>query len=325
MANESIPGVTLGIWGPDGEYVRSFGVADKASHAPMQTDSYSRIGSLTKTFTITALLQLVDQKKLGLDDPIAKYIPGVPSGDVITLRLLAQMQSGLVTYDGVAEFEKAYSGDPHRSFTPAQLLSYALDKPLQFPPGTRFDYCNTNTVLLGLVVEKQSGQSLADYVSEHILKPLKLIHTSTPATSAFPDPHPQGYTVLDGTPRITTDWNPSWGWSNGNMISTLDDMRIWARAPSSGELFSEATRRERFASALPMDAEKHAVYGLGAFDVGGWVGHSGSMPGFQTIVFGLPQTKTTLVFFINTDVPHDASTSLARAITEIISPEHVYR
>src|SRR5205814_8253845 len=67
-ANESIPGVIVGIWGPDGEYVRSFGVAVKASHAPMQTDSYSRIGSLTKTFTITALLQLVDQKKLGLDD-----------------------------------------------------------------------------------------------------------------------------------------------------------------------------------------------------------------------------------------------------------------
>jgi D-alanyl-D-alanine carboxypeptidase len=102
MANESIPGAIVGIWGPDGTYVRSFGVADKVSHAPMRTDSYNRIGSLTKTFTITALLQLVDQKKVGLDDAIAKYIPGVPSGDVITLRLLAQMQSGLVTYDGVA-------------------------------------------------------------------------------------------------------------------------------------------------------------------------------------------------------------------------------
>jgi D-alanyl-D-alanine carboxypeptidase len=180
-------------------------------------------------------------------------------------------------------------------------------------------------VLLGLVVEKQSGQSLANYVGEHILKPLKLAHTSTPTTSAFPDPHPQGYTILDGTPRTTTDWNPSWGWSNGNMIDTLHDMRIWARALSSGQLLSEETRRERFASALPMDEQKHAVYGLGAFDEGGWIGHSGSMPGFQTVVFGLPQKQTTLVFFINTDVPHGASTTLARAITEIISPEHVYR
>ena len=323
MTDKSIPGAIVGIWAPDGDYVRAFGVADKRTQAPMQTDFYVRIGSLTKTFTVTALLQLADQGKLRLDDPIAKYVPGVPSGDLITLRLLAQMQSGLVTYDGVPEFEAAFTADPHRTFTPTQLLSYALDKPLQFPPGTKFDYCNTNTVLLGLVVEKLSGQSLADYVSEHILVPLKLTHTSVPTTSALPDPHPQGYTVMDGTERVTTDWNPSWAWSNGNMISTLDDMRIWAHTLSSGELLSEQMRHERFSSALPMS--ETADYGLGAFDADGWIGHSGSTPGFQTVVVGLPEKETTLAFFTNTDVPHDSGTALARAITEIISPGHVYR
>jgi len=243
---------------------------------------------------------------------------------VITLRDLAEMQSGLVTYDGAAEFEDAYNADPQQSFTPTQLLGYALDKPPQFPPRTQFDYSNTNTVLLGLVVEKQSGQSLRDYVSEHILVPLKLTHTSTPITSAVPDPHPQGYTVVDGTERIATDWNPSWGWSTGNMISTLDDMRIWARALSSGQLLSEETRGERFRGALPMNTEKTAIYGLGVFDARGWIGHSGSMPGFQTVAVSLPDKQTTLVFFTNTDVPHAASTTLASAITEIISPEHTY-
>lgn len=323
MADKSIPGAIVGVWGPDGDYVRPFGVADNTTQAPMQTDSYMRIGSLTKTFTITALLQLVDQGKLDLDDPIAKYIPGVPSGDVITLRLLAQMQSGLVTYDGVPEFEAAFIADPQRTFTPTQLLSYALDKPLQFPPGTKYDYCNTNTVLLGLVVEKVSGRSLADYVSEHILVPLKLTHTSIPTTSAFPDPHPQGYTVIDGAERVTTDWNPSWAWSNGNMISTMDDMRIWARTLSSGELLSEGMRHERFSSALPMS--ETAKYGVGAFDTNGWIGHSGITPGYETVVVGLPEEQTTLVIFANTDVPHDVGTALARAITEIVSPGHVYR
>lgn len=322
MADKSTPGAIVGIWGPEGQYVRAFGVADKTSRAPMQTDVYTRIGSLTKTFTITAMLQLVDEGKLRLDDPIAMYVPGVPSGDVITLRLLAQMQSGLVTYDDVPEFEAALTADPQRSFTPQQLLNYALDKPLQFPPGTKFDYCNTNTILLGLVVEKVSGQSLADHVSEHILVPLKLTHTSVPTTSAFPDPHPQGYTVIDGTERVTTDWNPSWAWSNGNMISTLDDMRVWAHALSSGELLSEEMRHERFSSALPMS--ETANYGLGAFDANGWIGHSGSTPGFQTVVVGLPEKQTTLTLFTNTDVPHDTGTALARAITEIISPGHVY-
>ncbi|ORB21323.1 serine hydrolase [Mycolicibacterium moriokaense] len=323
MADKSIPGVIVGVWGQDGDYVRAFGVADQESRAPMRTDFYTRIGSVTKTFTITALLQLVDQGKLRLDDPIAEYIPGVPSGDVITLRLLAQMQSGLVTYDGTPEFEAAFIADPQRTFTPQQLLDFALDKPLQFPPGTKFDYCNTNTVLLGLVVEKVSGQSLADYVSEHILVPLKLTHTSIPTTTAIPDPHPQGYTVIDGAERITTNWNPSWAWSAGNMISALDDMRIWGRALSSGELISEEMRRERFRSALPMS--ESAKYGVGAFETGAWVGHSGVTPGFETVVVGLPEEQSTLVIFANTDVPHEIGTDLARAITEIVSPNHVYR
>lgn len=323
MADLSIPGAVVGVWGPDNTYVQAFGVADTTTQTPMQTDIYTRIGSLTKTFTITALLALIDQGKAGLDDPIAMYVPGVPSGDAITLRYLAQMQSGLVTYDGVPEFDAAFIADPQRTFTPQQLLAYALDKPLQFTPGTQYDYCNTNTVLLGLVVEKLSGQSLADYVREHILVPLKLTHTSIPTSPAFPEPHPQGYTVLDGTARVTTDWNPSWAWSNGNMISTLDDMRVWAQKLSSGELLSEELRHERFRTALPMSA--NARYGVGTFDTNGWIGHSGITPGFETVVVGLPEEQTTLVVFINTDVPHEVGTAVATAVTEIVSPEHVYR
>src|SRR4051812_26548344 len=119
MAAESMPGAIVGIWGPDGDYVRTIGVADKATHAPMQTDSYSRIGSVTKTFTVTALLQLVDQGKLKLDDPISEYIPGVPSGDQITLREMAQMKSGLTTYDDVTAFTDTYlEGPGQRRYQP---------------------------------------------------------------------------------------------------------------------------------------------------------------------------------------------------------------
>jgi len=324
MTEASIPGAIVGIWGPAGDYVRTFGVADTATHTPMQTDFYSRIGSLTKTFTVTAMLQLVDQGKLELDDPISKYVAGVPSGDQITLRELAGMRSGLVTYDDVAAFTDSYIADPHQSFSPAQLLGYALDKPLQFAPGTQYHYCNTNIVLLGLVVEKQSGQRLPDYISEHILAPLKMTHTSFATTAAFPDPHAQGYTVLQGPEQTATDWNPSWAWAAGNMISTLDDMRIWARALGTGTLLTPQTQRQRLDSTVPMNAEKSAFYGLGIFNSGGWIGHTGVIFGYQTAVFYLPQTQTTLAFFTNTDVPHDVGTTLARAITSVISPDHVY-
>jgi D-alanyl-D-alanine carboxypeptidase len=205
------------------------------------------------------------------------------------------------------------------------LLGYVLDKPLQFPPATQYQYSNTNTVLLGLVVEKQSGQSLPDYIREHILTPLKMTHTSFPTTAAFPHPHPQGYTNLQGVERTATDWNPSWAWGAGNMISTLEDMRIWARALATGALLTLETQRQRLDTAVPMNPQASAFYGLGLFNAGGWIGHSGSIFGYQTVALYLPQTQTALVFFINTDMPHQASTTLASAITNVISPDHKYR
>ena len=115
-----------------------------------------------------------------------------------------------------------------------------------FPPGSAFDYCNTNTVLLGVVVEKVSGQSLASFIEQHILKPEGLAHTVFPAGAEFPSPHSQGYLKLpDGKIVDATDWNPSWGWASGNMISTLDDLRVWTRDLALGKLLSPAMKRER--------------------------------------------------------------------------------
>src|SRR4029079_13823122 len=104
------------------------------------------------------VLQLADAGKLALDDPIAKYVDGVPEGDKITLRELARMQSGLVSYSATDGFQQAFFADPQRNFTPRELLDWAFALPNTFPPGAGFEYCNTNTILLGLVVEKVSGQ-----------------------------------------------------------------------------------------------------------------------------------------------------------------------
>jgi D-alanyl-D-alanine carboxypeptidase len=112
MRDASIPGAIVGISSPGGDYVRAFGMADKATKLEMRPDYYTRIGSVTKTFTVTAILQLVDKRKVELDDPISRYVSGVPSGDRITLRELAQMRSGLVTFDDVPEFADSYLADP---------------------------------------------------------------------------------------------------------------------------------------------------------------------------------------------------------------------
>lgn len=329
MSTASIPGAIVGVWGPQGQYIRAAGIADKATGAPMQANFYSRIGSVTKTFTVTAVLQLVDEGKLGLDDPIAKYIDGVPSGDHITLRQLADMQSGLCNYTATDTFREALFADPHRTFSPRELLGYAFARSAVFPPGQGFDYSNTNTVLLGLVVEKVSRQSLPRYIGRHILDALGMSHTSCPTATGFPQPHAHGYTryTANGAETAATDWNPSWAWSAGAMISTLDDLRVWARTVVTGTLLSPAIQQQRLATANQTSSLIEFGYGLGLLNLAGWVGHNGTVPGYQTIAVYLPQKQLTLVILTNTDISYqgtEPSTMLATAITEIVSPEHVY-
>jgi D-alanyl-D-alanine carboxypeptidase len=329
MTAAAIPGAIVGIWGPDGSYVRAFGVADKTTRAPMKTDFYSRIGSVTKTFTVTGVLQLADQGKLGLDDPIAKFVDGVPRGDKITLRQLARMQSGLFNFTESTAFQQAMFADPRQPFTPHELLNYAFAQPNRFPPGEGFEYCNTNTVLLGLVVEKVSGQPLHSYINDHIVAPLGMSHTSFPTTNAFPEPHSQGYTVqtADGKEAAATDWNPSWGWAAGAMISTLDDMHTWAPALATGKLLSPQMQAQRLQTVGSPGMPPQDGYGLGIFNLGGWIGHNGSLPGYQTVAVYLPQKQTTLVILINTDIGYqggEPSTALATAITKELTPDHIY-
>ena len=145
----------------------------------MATDLYMRIGSNSKAFTVTAILMLADQGKLGLDDPIDRYVEGVPSGNQITLRQLAAMRSGLYNY--ADDTNPKLPQQPFRQWTPRELLEIAFRHPLLFPPGSEFDYSNTNTVLLGVVVEKVSGQSLASFIEQNILKPEGMTHTVFPA------------------------------------------------------------------------------------------------------------------------------------------------
>ncbi|WP_018546005.1 serine hydrolase domain-containing protein [Streptomyces sp. LaPpAH-108] len=334
MDEARVPGVTVGIWTPDqGSYVRSFGVADRSDGRRMAPDLYTRIGSETKTFTVTALLQLVDQGKVSLDDPVSRYIGGVPDGDKISLRQLAGMRSGLYNYSDDPDFFKALTSDPQRSFTPRELLDYAFKHPVLFPPGQKFDYSNTNLILLGLVVEQRSGQPLGDYIKDHILDPAGMNRTSLPSGAEFPKPHPQGYTnqTADGKVEETAGWNPSWGWAAGAMVSTLDDLRVWAPTVATGELpdgrrmIDESTQRQRLVT--PPTGVPGAGYGLGIFDVHGWIGHNGSLPGYESLTVYLPSARTTLVVLLNTDIDHDGqepSTLLGQAITRIISPGHVF-
>jgi D-alanyl-D-alanine carboxypeptidase len=329
MKKEKIPGAIVGVWQKGQRpFERAFGVRDKKTKAPMTTRLHMRIGSETKTFTGTAVLQLVKDGKVGLDDPISKYVPGVPNGENITVRELGEMRSGLVSYSANEQWALKLFGNPHQQWEPRELLAYGLDQPPLFAPGTQFNYSNTNTVLLGLLVEKVSGEPLHAFVEKHQLKPLRMTQTRFPTGAEFPKPHAQGYTrqTLNGKEAIATNWNPSWGWAAGAMTSTLRDLRVWAKSVATGSLLTPAiqAQRERFISAAGLEPAK---YGFALFDIAGWIGHNGSLPGYQSLTVYSPKLKTTMVILLNSDIDlngNELSTLVGQAVTKAIAPKNVF-
>ncbi|MFF5981667.1 serine hydrolase domain-containing protein [Streptomyces olindensis] len=323
-----IPGAVVGLWmHGKGCYVRATGVADTVTREPMSVDSSVRIGSETKTFTVTALLELVDDGLIGLDDPISRYVKGVPDGHRITLRHLAEMRSGLFPYTSDPEFDHTLLSEPWRHFSPREVLAYGFRHPNTFAPGEEFQYSNSNLVLLGLVIEKVSGQRLADFIHERVLHPAGLHHTLFPRGDEFPEPHPRGYTDQSPSGEIVdaTDWNPSWAWAAGAMISNLHDLRRWAGILATGRLLSPETQAQRLRT-LPT-GHPGTSYGLGIFETNGGIGHNGSIPGYETVTVQLPERKATLVIMINTDAVvqgQEPSTLLARAVTAVATPDNVY-
>jgi D-alanyl-D-alanine carboxypeptidase len=329
MRREQIPGAIVGVWQQGRPaFEGAFGVRDKKTKKPMSTGLYMRIGSETKTFTGTAVLQLVKEGKVGLDDPISRYLTGVPNGEDITVRELGEMRSGLLSYSANEAWALKFVGNPYFQWAHEELLPYSFTQPPLFAPGTAFNYSNTNTILLGLLVEKVSGETLEAYVGKHLLAPLGMTHTYFPSDAEFPSPHAQGYTeqTLNGKEAIATDWNPSWGWSAGAMISDLHDLRIWAKSVATGSLLSPAVQseRERF---IPAEGLEPARYGFALFDISGWIGHNGSLPGYQSLTVYEPKLKTTMVVLVNSDINlsgNELSTLVGKAVTSVITPKHVF-
>jgi D-alanyl-D-alanine carboxypeptidase len=298
------PGAIVGVQTPQGTWTASYGDADPTTSDPMEVGMYTRIGSVTKTFTGTVIMQLAEQGKLSLDDPISKYVPDVPNGDRIPLRMLANMTSGVASYTRSTAFTDVLFSKPETAWTPEQVLQIGLDGSPVFEPGARFDYSNTNTVLLGMVIEKVTGKPVEDVFREQIFEPLKLQGTSWPAGSTeIPTPHPQGYTLQGNAatpdnPSNATNWNPSWGWTAGELISRMDDLLVYGRALGTGRgLLSEASQTERLRSFPGA-----AGYGIAAGCASGWVGHTGELPGFNTSVFYDTTSDTTIIVQVNSDI-----------------------
>jgi D-alanyl-D-alanine carboxypeptidase len=303
------PGVIVGVQTPKGKWVKAIGIANERSKAPMRASMHQRIGSVTKTFMGALLMQLAGEHKLSLGDKVSQYIEGVPNGDTMTLREVADMTSGVASYTANQPFTQALYSEPERRWRPSELLDVGLrDSPL-FSPGTAFQYSDSNYVLLGLVIRKVEGRPLRAVLRKRIFGPLGLAQTSWPGGSAaLPKPHAQGYTLQGQSsdkPADATKWNPSYAWAAGEMISTVRDLLVYGRAFGTGKgLLRPAQQRERMQSFDPRIPPESATlsYGIGLVDDRGWIGHTGQVPGYTTAVYYNPDIDTTVVVEANSDI-----------------------
>lgn len=303
------PGAVVAVRSPKGTWVDAYGVADLTTGAPLTTDVHHRIGSVTKTFTTTLIMQLVARNKLSLSDPISTYVPNVPNGSEITILQLANMTSGIANYTDDLEFMKLYLTDYSIIWTVDQRLATAFAMPPTSAPGAEFHYSNTNTVLLGEVVEKITGHTLAEELQRQIFDPLRLTATSYPLASAvMPDPHAHGYTNLgivsgaisaDAPLRDTTAWNVSQAGASGEIISRVDDLLTYGRALGTGQGLLPRDAQIQRLSSIPVPSG----YGIGMNCVQGWIGHNGQVPGFNTALYYDTRTDTTVVVEVNGDHP----------------------
>jgi D-alanyl-D-alanine carboxypeptidase len=319
---QGTPGAIIYVDAPgQGTWTAALGVAEIQTGAPMDAANHVRIGSITKTLTATAVLQLVDEGKLGLDDPIARYMPEVPGGAKITIRQLLNMTSGLFNTTEDAKLNQRIDANPGLVWQPRDLLAVAFAHPPYFAPGAGFHYSNTNTEILGLLVEKLTGLPLAKALQQRIFAPLGMNASSLPSVddASIPEPHAHGYlygtntdannallaafagdaagarvTVPVGTlPVDATNWNPSYSWASGSVISNLNDLKLWAKALATGSLLKPSTQRERLAGT-----PHNPSYGLGIdkFEsIGGFIGHNGAVPGFTSFMGYLPERDATII------------------------------
>ncbi|GLZ29998.1 serine hydrolase [Lentzea sp. NBRC 105346] len=275
------------------------GVAKLDTDEPVPLNGRFRVGSITKTFVSVVLLQLNAEGKLDLDAPVDKYLPGLID-KTITVRQVLQHTSGLYDYTRALPLND-FESIRFKHWEPNELLKLSTSQPLDFPPGTKWSYSNSNYIVAGLLVEKLTGRPYEQAVQRRILTPLRLNETVVPGDrSGIPGPHAHGYYTVKDKPVDVTRMNPSVAWAAGEMISTTGDLDTYVTALAKGKLLKKAQLDEMTkTTAVSPD------YGLGLgitklpCGVTVW-GHGGGIFGYLTEMMTTPDASKRLEASLST-------------------------
>ncbi len=282
-----------------------------------------RIGGLTKSFTATVVLQLVDEGVVRLDDSVERWLPStISNGADIKIRHLLNHTSGIYNYSADPEVLAPYlSGDLTHQFDTAEGIRVAAAHGPQFAPGTALDYSNTNSVLLAAIVERATGRSFAAELARRVIRPLGLDDTSYPTGSRIAGRHAHGYLFLEDGPFDVTPWSPSLYGASGALVSDVDDVADFYRALLRGRL----TSRRQLAAMKTIDPVATGGIPDAGILGGGWGlgllreelpcgvawGHDSEIPGYTTAAWSSEDGTRQVVVMVSTRDDHDEPVSTA--------------
>jgi CubicO group peptidase (beta-lactamase class C family) len=302
----------------DGKEVVTQAVGESMTGVPATTSMHFRNGAVAISYVSTLLLTLVDEKKVSLDDKLSKWLPEIPHADLVTLGQLAQMTSGYVDYViGNTAMNNALYSNPFQRWTVHDILSYATAQPLLYEPGTNWNYAHTNYVLLGLALEKATGQEMSKLLSDKVLRPLGLTNTVNSLTPEIPSPVLHAFSserrnflkIPSGTPfyEESTFWDPSWTITHGAIQTTnIYDMEATAVGIGSGKLLTADSYKKMVSTDLRGKTHKQPgcttcdamnniyTYGLGIVISGNWLLQNPLMSGYAALAAYLPSQKIAI-------------------------------
>lgn len=304
-------------------WVYTGGVANLSDLTPMNSGYVFRIGSNTKTFTVTVLLQLVQEQKLSLDDKVSKYFPNYPKAGAITVAMLCNMTSGIPDYTRNAVWGNVMETTPARRWTPRELVDWAFSENFLFEPGTEFRYSNSNTILLGMIIEKITGNSLEAEIRQRIIQPLQLTQTAliTSGTS-FPGPHARGYyegSFVAGNDQ-TEIYDYSYIWAAGSAYSTPRELQRYAEALVGGELLTPVMQKKRLEEMREL--APRLAYGLGLFRRGSFYGHNGTVTGYSSSMYHSNLRGCTVIIYFNSMLELHPDYLFERFMYMLYGPEY---
>ena len=319
LEQQAAPGLALAVV-RDGRvvYSRGYGFASIELQQTVRDASLFEIGSITKQFTAADILLLVEDGRINLQMPLSTFVPDFPRAKEITLRDLLTMRSGIPDYTDQPGFDKLAL----KPATPADILATVKQLPLDFDPGTRWEYSNTNYVLLGMVIERASGESYGSSVNDKIFRPLNMIATQYGNAGASSPDVATGYSFDGARMRPATPWDLDWAFAAGGLVSNALELAVWDTALLQGKVVNLADLREMWTPITLKDGTR-IPYGYG-WTIESLYGHreiddNGDLPGYSGRNAIFPNDKFDVIVLANTQA-FDAGPVVNRIFAQFFPP-----